>query len=74
MRSRKGSQELLHKYNIHTTTALRIGFNPVMYTVREDVGAVTLTVEVLQGQPGPGTTVPVSYRLLDDTALGEDSC
>ena len=33
---------------------------------------MTLTVEVLEGQPGPGTTVPVSYRLLYDTALGED--
>ena len=64
----------LLNYNTHTTTALRIGFNPVTYTVREDAWLVALTVEVLQGQPGPGTTFPVSYRLLDDTALGEDSC
>ena len=35
---------------------------------------MTLTVQVLEGPPGPGTIVSVSYRLLDDTALGEDSC
>ena len=74
IRSRKGSQELLQTITLIHLTALRIGFNPVTYTVSEEAGPVTLTVEVLEGQPGPGTIVFVSYRLLDDTALGEDGC
>ena len=52
--------------------ALTIGFNPVAYSANEDMGMVTLTVGV-QGQLGPGTTVSVDYRLLDDTAVGEGS-
>jgi hypothetical protein len=52
---------------------LTIGFDPDTYSEREDVGTVNLNVRVLDGQPGPGTIVTVDYRLLDGTAVGEDS-
>ena len=50
---------------------VEIGFDPVMYTVDEGSGTITLTVKVLSGDLGRDVTV--SYETMDGSAIaGED--
>ena len=56
---------------INDNDAVKIGFDPVMYTVDEGAGTVRLTIKVLDGSLGRDITL--NYRTDDGTATaGED--
>ena len=56
---------------IEDDDTVMIGFDPVMYTVDEKAGMVTLTVKLLSGDLGRDVTL--SYETINDSAVaGED--
>lgn len=49
---------------------IRIGFVPAVYTVAEDVGAVNLTIGVIEGTLSSDQLVEVFVSTQDSTATG----
>ena len=52
-------------------TDVTIGFDPVVYTVSEDDGAVNVSASVRAGQIQSGTALHFSLLTVQNTAVGE---